>query len=181
MKRKIDSHGGADMIKLVLSDLPGGADAFTLVAKFCYGIKFEIDVTNVAMLRCAAEYLEMTEEYGKDVALVSNTENVLTDVVFTDLKSTIQVLCSCQTLLPVAEDLRIVSRCINAIACILCRSSSKDSLGKHGFSKLGDSMNQTLLLSGGQMSCCVYLFIPFNRYYRLSDLKVCRQAPLLVQ
>ena len=138
MKRKIDSHGGADMIKLVLSDLPGGADAFT-VAKFCYGIKFEIDVTNVAMLRCAAEYLEMTEEYGKDVALVSNTENVLTDVVFTDLKSTIQVLCSCQTLLPVAEDLRIVSRCINAIACILCRSSSKDSLGKHGFSKLGDS------------------------------------------
>ena len=69
MKRKIDSQGGADMIKLVLSDLPGGADAFTLVAKFCYGMKFEIDVTNVAMLRCAAEYLEMTEEYGMDVSL----------------------------------------------------------------------------------------------------------------
>ena len=126
------------MIKLVLSDLPGGADAFTLVAKFCYGMKFEIDVTNVAMLRCAAEYLEMTEEYGMDVSLVSNTENVLKDV-FTDLKSTIQVLCSCETLLPIAEDLKIVSRCINTIACILCRSSSKCSLDTHGFIKLGDS------------------------------------------
>ncbi|KAJ0017778.1 hypothetical protein Pint_11109 [Pistacia integerrima] len=33
--------------------------------KFCYGVKLELTASNVVYLRCAAEVLEMTEEYGE--------------------------------------------------------------------------------------------------------------------
>ncbi len=56
-----------------MDDMPGGAVAFELAAKFCYGITVKITARNVAALRCAAEYLEMTEEYEKD-NLVTRTE-----------------------------------------------------------------------------------------------------------
>lgn len=42
---------------LQLNQLPGGAKSFELVAKFCYGVKFELTSMNVVSLRCAAEYL----------------------------------------------------------------------------------------------------------------------------
>jgi hypothetical protein len=51
-----------DLSKLELVNVPGGALAFELAAKFCYGSNFEITTVNVAHLRCITEYLEMTED-----------------------------------------------------------------------------------------------------------------------
>lgn len=106
--------------KLQLPDVPGGAEAFDLAAKFCYGINFEITTSNVAVLRCAADYLEMTETFG-DNNLVARTEAFLSEVVLQSLADSIAVLHNCESLLPLAEDLGIVSRCIEATATKACR------------------------------------------------------------
>jgi hypothetical protein len=103
-----------------LPDIPGGSEAFDLAAKFCYGIDFDITVRNVAFLRCAAEYLEMTEDYSEK-NLVFLTETFLNEVVFQSLADSLAVLHNCESLLPAAEDLQIVSRCIDAAAAKACR------------------------------------------------------------
>jgi hypothetical protein len=100
--------------------VPGGAEAFELAAKFCYGINFDITIYNVALLRCAAEYLEMTEAYG-DNNLIARTEKFLSEMVLLNLADSIAVLHNCENLLPFAEDVKIISRCIEAAATKACR------------------------------------------------------------
>jgi hypothetical protein len=102
-----------------MDDMPGGAVAFELAAKFCYGITVKITARNVAALRCAAEYLEMTEEYEKD-NLVTRTEAFLTSEVLASWKKSIAVLQSCVKLLPWAKELQIVKRCIESVAWKAC-------------------------------------------------------------
>ncbi|KAK1280308.1 BTB/POZ domain-containing protein [Acorus gramineus] len=102
-----------------LPDLPGGAKAFELVAKFCYGVKLELTATNVVHARCVAEHLQMTEEYFEG-NLVAQTEAFLTQVVFRSWKDSIVALQACEDLLPHAEDLHIVKRCIESLAAKAC-------------------------------------------------------------
>ncbi|KAI3520150.1 hypothetical protein L1887_09383 [Cichorium endivia] len=111
---------------LKLHDLPGGPKIFLLVVKFCYGVKLELNSTNVVHLRCASEYLQMTEEYG-DENLITHTENFLGDV-FDGWIDTLKALESCEEVVEFAEDLQIVSRCIDALALKAC-SSDKGLLG----------------------------------------------------
>ncbi|GFY82510.1 phototropic-responsive NPH3 family protein [Actinidia rufa] len=104
----------SNISKLEILDLPGGAWTFELAAKFCYGMNFEITASNVADLRCAAEFLEMTEDYSEE-NLIARTETYLNEVVVLSLEKSVQVLSACETLLPVAEELGILNRCVNAI------------------------------------------------------------------
>ncbi|CAM8923382.1 hypothetical protein QQ045_022565 [Rhodiola kirilowii] len=103
---------------LQLHDLPGGAKAFELIAKFCYGAKIEITAHNVVSLRCAAEYLQMNEDYG-EANVIAQTENYLNEV-FGNWADSIKVLETCEEVLPQAEELHIVSRCINSLAMKAC-------------------------------------------------------------
>ncbi|CAK9158720.1 unnamed protein product [Ilex paraguariensis] len=98
-----------------LTDFPGGSETFETAAKFSYGVKIELSSSNVAPLRCAGEFLEMTEEYSED-NLISKTERFLSQSVLKSLKDSIKTLNSCEKLMPVAETLGIVQRCIDAIA-----------------------------------------------------------------
>ncbi|CAK9142862.1 unnamed protein product [Ilex paraguariensis] len=95
--------------------IPGGAKTFELVAKFCYGVKLELTAANVAYLRCAAEHLEMTEEYGEG-NLISLSESFLNQVVFRNWKDCLKVLQTCDDILPHAEELQIIRRCIDSMA-----------------------------------------------------------------
>ncbi|XP_020101157.1 BTB/POZ domain-containing protein At3g08570-like isoform X2 [Ananas comosus] len=112
-----------NVLKLELINVPGGASAFELAAKFCYGTNFEITTTNVAHLRCIAEYLEMTEDYQEE-NLILRTETYLNEIVMQSLEKSLEVLCSCEGLLPVAEEIGIIDRCIDAIAV----NASKEQL-----------------------------------------------------
>ncbi|KAL1535985.1 BTB/POZ domain-containing protein-like protein [Salvia divinorum] len=71
-----------DQAKCVLSlhDLSGGAGSFLFVAKFCYGVKFELTATNAVSQRCAVEHLQMTEDYG-ECNLTSQTTAFLEQVL----------------------------------------------------------------------------------------------------
>ncbi|KAL3839661.1 hypothetical protein ACJIZ3_024252 [Penstemon smallii] len=103
---------------LQLNQLPGGAKSFELVAKFCYGVKIELTSMNVVCLRCASEYLQMTEEYGEG-NLIAQTESFLNEV-FGNWTDTIKALETCEEVIPHAEELHIVSRCINSLAMKAC-------------------------------------------------------------
>lgn len=100
---------------IILPDFPGGSDTFEIAAKFCYGVKIELTTLNVAPLRCAAEVLEMTDEYSED-NLVSKTERFLSQSVLKSLKDSIKTLKSCKMIMPQAEKLGIVNRCLDSVA-----------------------------------------------------------------
>ncbi|XP_073309496.1 BTB/POZ domain-containing protein At5g66560-like [Primulina huaijiensis] len=100
---------------IALPDFPGGCEVFETAAKFCYGAKVDLSASNVAALRCAGEYLEMTEEYSED-NIISKAEIFLVKSVLKNIKHSIKTLTSCEGLLPMAENLGIVQRCIEAIA-----------------------------------------------------------------
>ncbi|KAM5576322.1 BTB/POZ domain-containing protein [Rosa sericea] len=101
--------------QIVLSDFPGGSETFEIAAKFCYGVKIDLNSTNVGPLRCAGEYLDMTEEYSED-NLISKTERFLSQAVFKSFKESIKALKSCERVMPLAETLGITQRCIDSIA-----------------------------------------------------------------
>ncbi|KAF7818621.1 BTB/POZ domain-containing protein [Senna tora] len=107
---------------LQLHDVPGGAKTFELITKFCYGVKIEVTALNVVSLRCAAEYLQMTESYGEG-NLISQTEALLNEV-FSNWPDSIKALETCEEVQSYAEDLHIVSRCIDSLAMKACSDPS---------------------------------------------------------
>jgi hypothetical protein len=103
---------------LQLHDVPGGDKTFEMITKFCYGVKLEITPLNVVRLRCAAEYLQMNEKYGEG-NLVEVAETFLNEV-FSNWSDSIKILQTCEQVKPYAEDLRIVSRCIDSLTIKAC-------------------------------------------------------------
>ncbi|XP_051128739.1 BTB/POZ domain-containing protein At1g30440-like [Andrographis paniculata] len=120
MERLIaDASKGEDSCVIGLPKIPGGAKMFELVAKFCYGVKLELTASNVVCLRCAAEHLEMTEEYGEG-NLISQTEVFLNQVVLQNWNDSLRALQTCSDVLSCAEDLDIPKRCIDSLAANAC-------------------------------------------------------------
>ncbi|RDX58395.1 BTB/POZ domain-containing protein NPY1 [Mucuna pruriens] len=101
--------------EIQLDGFPGGPKAFEICAKFCYGMTVTLNAYNVVAARCAAEYLEMTEDIDKG-NLIFKIEVFLTSSIFRSWKDSIIVLQTTKSLLPWSEDLKIVGRCIDSIA-----------------------------------------------------------------
>ncbi|KAM7507172.1 hypothetical protein LguiA_017625 [Lonicera macranthoides] len=121
--RKIVSQSSeSDLSAIEISDIPGGVEAFELAAKFCYGINFEIGTENIAILRCAAEFLEMTEDYEVN-NLIARTEAYLNKVALKTLAGAVSVLHASENLLPIADKVKLVNRSIDRIAYLACRDS----------------------------------------------------------
>lgn len=112
-----------DLARMDLSDIPGGSATFEKAAKFCYGVNFEITVHNVAALQCAAEYLQMTDKYCEN-NLANRTDDFLNQVALSNLSGAVIVLKTCEDLLPMALDLNIIQRCVDAISSKACSEAS---------------------------------------------------------
>ncbi|OQU91026.1 hypothetical protein SORBI_3001G096900, partial [Sorghum bicolor] len=108
-------EGDGQPYSIAFPDFPGGPGTFEAAAKFCYGVRVELTAWNVAPLRCAAEYLEMTEDHAED-NLAARAEAYLEQTVLRHPGDATKALKSCEELLPLAEELGIVSRCVDAIA-----------------------------------------------------------------
>ncbi|CAO2828256.1 unnamed protein product [Amaranthus hypochondriacus] len=104
-----------DYCHVSLPNFPGGSETFETATKFCYGVKIDITAGKVAPLRCAGEVLEMTEGYSED-NFISKTERFFTNSVLKNIKDSIKALITCEKLMPLAENLGIVERCIDAIS-----------------------------------------------------------------
>ncbi|KAL4555387.1 hypothetical protein LXL04_038005 [Taraxacum kok-saghyz] len=102
-------------------NFPGGPETFEMISLFIYGSSTLVDPFNVAALRCASEYLEMTEEYTSG-NLCERFDIYLNQVVLQSWEDTLIVLQQCQrqNLVPWAEELLIVSRCIESLAFMAC-------------------------------------------------------------
>ncbi|KAH1223681.1 BTB/POZ domain-containing protein SR1IP1 [Glycine max] len=122
IRKLVSESNDADVSFIELPEVPGGAEAFELAAKFCYGINFDINVENIATLRCVAEYLEMTEDYSVG-NLVGRTDAYLNEVALKTIAGAVSILHMSENLLPIAERAKLVSRCIDAIAFIACKES----------------------------------------------------------
>ncbi|XP_010245989.1 PREDICTED: BTB/POZ domain-containing protein At5g48800-like isoform X2 [Nelumbo nucifera] len=136
IRKLVAEHRDSDISRMELLNLPGGADSFDLAAKFCYGINFEITSSNVAQLCCVSDFLEMTEEYSKD-NLGSRAEAYLDSVVCKSLEMCVEVLQWCENLLPLADELKIVSRCTDAIASKACVEQIASSFSRLEYSSSG--------------------------------------------
>ncbi|KAI5439405.1 BTB/POZ domain-containing protein SR1IP1 [Lathyrus oleraceus] len=129
IRKLVSESKDADVSLVELSDVPGGAEAFELAARFCYGINFEINVENIATLRCVAEYLEMTDDYAVG-NLVERTDAYLNDVALQTIAGSVSILHISESLLPMSEKAKLVSKCIDAIAYIACKESQMCSSGR---------------------------------------------------
>ncbi|EXB56024.1 Root phototropism protein 2 [Morus notabilis] len=123
IRKLIVESNEPDLTRINLSNIPGGPEIFEKAAKFCYGVNFEITVHNVAALRCAAEFLQMIEKYCPN-NLAGRTEDFLTQVALTSLSGAIVVLKSCEDLLPMAEELKIVQRCVDVAISKACNEAN---------------------------------------------------------
>ncbi|KAF3440847.1 hypothetical protein FNV43_RR19133 [Rhamnella rubrinervis] len=122
IRKLVSESSDADLSVIELPNVPGGAEAFELAAKFCYGINFEISTENIVMLRCVAEYLEMTEDYAVG-NLVGRTDAYLNEVALKSLAGAVSILHMSENFLPIVEKVKLVSLCIDAIAYMACKES----------------------------------------------------------
>ncbi|KAF7120574.1 hypothetical protein RHSIM_Rhsim13G0045000 [Rhododendron simsii] len=138
IRKLVAGHRDSDIsrIEIELTSLPGGAQTFELAAKFCYGVNFEITSANVAQLCCVSDYLEMTEEFSKN-NLCSRAEEYLDSIVCKSLEMCVEVLRQCENLLPLADELKIVCRCIDAIASKACVEQIASSFSRLEYSSSG--------------------------------------------
>ncbi|CAN4090580.1 unnamed protein product [Withania somnifera] len=124
--RKLVSKSSDTKVSAIeIPDIPGGAEAFELPAKFCYEINFEISSENIALLRCVAEYLEMTDEYAVG-NLVGLTEAYLNEAALKSIASLISMFHSSEKRLRIAEDTKLVNRSIDTVAYSFCKDSQID-------------------------------------------------------
>ncbi|XP_075506096.1 phototropic-responsive NPH3 family protein NPY1 [Primulina tabacum] len=107
------SEEGLDEIELV--DFPGGSKEFEICAKFCYGMVVTLNAYNVVAARCAAEYLEMTEDVDRG-NLIFKIDVFLNSSIFRSWKDSIIVLQSTDSLLPWSENQKVIGRSIDSIA-----------------------------------------------------------------
>lgn len=100
---------------LHIHDIPGGSSSFEICAKFCYGMTINLNAYNVVSVRCAAEYLEMHEKIEKG-NLVYKIDVFLNSTIFRSWKDSIIALHTTKSALPWSEELKLVTRCIDAVA-----------------------------------------------------------------
>ncbi|XP_051116028.1 BTB/POZ domain-containing protein At1g67900-like isoform X2 [Andrographis paniculata] len=116
-----------------LPDLPGGVESFDLCAKFCYGITITLSAYNIVSTRCAAEYLQMSEDVDRG-NLIYKIEVFFNSCILHGWRDSIVTLLTTKAYPTLSEDLRITPRCIDAVASKVLSRPTKASLS-HSYSR----------------------------------------------
>ncbi|KAL7604054.1 BTB/POZ domain-containing protein SR1IP1-like [Lactuca sativa] len=122
IRKILSNHKDSNILVIEIPDVPGGPEGFELAAKFCYGINYEFSTKNISLVRCVSEFLEMTEDYAIG-NLVKRSEAYLNEVALKTLSGAITILQSSINLLPMAEKVKLITRCIDTIAYIVTKES----------------------------------------------------------
>ncbi|KAK1417552.1 hypothetical protein QVD17_26681 [Tagetes erecta] len=144
----ITSDGAGNGDEIDIPDIPGGPASFELCAKFCYGMTITLNAYNVVNARCAAEYLEMHETMEKG-NLIYKIDVFLNTSIFRSWKDSIIVLQTTKCMMMLSEELKLVSRCIDAIASKVSVDVSKvDWSYTCNRKKLSEEKNNHMLNGG---------------------------------
>ncbi|CAK8561951.1 unnamed protein product [Lathyrus sativus] len=119
----LDSPTNREIVQL--PDFPGGVEAFELCAKFCYRITITISPYNIVAARCAAEYLQMTEDADKG-NLIYKLEVFFNSCILYGWKDSIVALQTTKALHLWSEELSITNRCIGAVCSKVLRKVCND-------------------------------------------------------
>lgn len=114
-----ESQSTSDVTSTALEEFPGGADTFFMIVKFCYSGRIEFAPSNIVMLYCAADYLTMTYDYDED-NLLPRAESFFHKQILRHWKDCILALQSCEPVIPRADKLHIIIRCLNALSVMVC-------------------------------------------------------------
>ncbi|CAK7330119.1 unnamed protein product [Dovyalis caffra] len=124
LQKLVTTANGENSDEVDISDIPGGPSAFEICAKFCYGMTVTLNAYNVVATRCAAEYLGMHETIEKG-NLIYKIDVFLSSSIFRSWKDSIIVLQTTRSLLPLSEELKVISHCVDAVAAKACVDVSK--------------------------------------------------------
>lgn len=75
------------------------------------------------ILYCAADYLDMTDNYGEE-NLLSKSESFFHKHILRHWKDCILALQSCELIILRADKLQIINRCMNALSVMICTDPS---------------------------------------------------------
>ena len=102
--------------KVIFHDFPGGGENFELVTRFCYnnGI-IEINPSNIALLNCAAHFMEMNDSVSRRNNLLEQTEKSLEQISYWSWSELLVALKQCQDLLPVVNSSGILQKCLDSL------------------------------------------------------------------
>ncbi|KAG4946376.1 hypothetical protein JHK87_042383 [Glycine soja] len=86
LRRLCLDSSDSENVPLELHDMPGGADAFEICAKFCYGVSINISAHNFVPALCAAKLLQMNESIEKGNTLYMPKYSHPSKLVFSPLQ-----------------------------------------------------------------------------------------------
>ncbi|XP_076882301.1 phototropic-responsive NPH3 family protein NPY1-like [Bidens hawaiensis] len=113
--QKLAIIASEDNSDIRLVDFPGGPKVFEICAKFCYGITVSVSPYNVVAVRCAAEYLEMTEDIDRG-NLILKIDVFFRSSILSSWKDSIIALQTTTALRELSEDIEITQKCVEAVA-----------------------------------------------------------------
>ncbi|GKC43000.1 BTB/POZ domain-containing protein-like protein, partial [Tanacetum coccineum] len=64
IKKLLSDYKNTDLLVVEIPYVSGGPEEVELAAKCCYEANIELSTENIALARCVAEYIEMTEEFA---------------------------------------------------------------------------------------------------------------------
>ncbi|CAL5184048.1 unnamed protein product [Lathyrus oleraceus] len=104
----------SESVPLELHDMPGGAEAFELCAKFCYGVSINISAHNFVPSLCAAKLLQMNESIERG-NFVGKLESFFSSCILEGWKDSVSTLLATEKLPEWSENLGIIRKCIDSI------------------------------------------------------------------
>jgi len=124
-----------------LPDIPGGAEAFEICTKFCYGITITISALNFVTVRCAADYLQMSDDLDRG-NLIGKLEVFFKSCILRRWKDALVTLQGTRQYAPLCEELRITSRCIDALASKITAHPSRDDWSRYNKSWWAEDISE---------------------------------------
>lgn len=116
LRRLCTDSEESDSVTIELNDIPGGADAFELCAKFCYGITINLCAHNLVNALCASKFLRMSDSDSVEKGnLFPKLESFFHSCVLQGWKDSIITLQSTAKLPEWCENLGIIRKCIDSI------------------------------------------------------------------
>ncbi|KAL3509624.1 hypothetical protein ACH5RR_029025 [Cinchona calisaya] len=110
------SKGLTKSLKVIFNDLPGGAESFELMTRFCYNKgKIDISPLNVSALYCIAHFMEMKESVSGTPNLLQQTEKSLEEIKYWTWSDLLLALRQCHDLQPIASTCGIVNKYLDSL------------------------------------------------------------------
>ncbi|KAL8201328.1 hypothetical protein R6Q57_012667 [Mikania cordata] len=138
LQRDCSENPDSSQLQMIeFSDFPGGVDAFELCVKFCYGIAVTLSAYNIVAARCAAKYLQMTEDVEKG-NLVHKLELFFNSCILNGWKDCIVTLHTTKPFQLWSEEMGITSHCIESLVSKVLSNPLKVSISHSHSNKKGE-------------------------------------------